>query len=112
MNYVPKICQDGGSMEGSLTLKIPHAKDKIGFLKKLKFKFGEGGKVEVNEDYADVLAGMIDIAEDIIIDAKLKDKESGKEFVKDDLFYEPQFQELLGEVGKVVMEGMGPSKNL
>jgi hypothetical protein len=111
MEYTPKICQDGGKFEGSVKLKVPHARDKIGFLKTLKFKFDAEGKVQVSQDMTDMLSGMIDIAEEVILESTIKDKESGKSFTKEDLFYDSTFQELLGEVGKVVIEGMGPSKN-
>lgn len=112
MKYVPECCRgDEAKYSGEITLKVPHAKDKIKMLRTLKYKFEPGGKVIANDDLTEMLEGMLDIAEDVIIEAIIERKADKKIFTKEDLFYEGEFQELLPEVGKVVIEGMGPSKN-
>lgn len=112
MKYIPTMCQDDTSgYKGHVILKVPHARDKINFLKKLNYKFDSEGKVTTSEDVTDMLMGMIDIAEDSILESHIVAKGEKKSLEVEDLFYGSQFQELLGEIGRVILEGTTPSKN-
>lgn len=96
--------------EGHVELKVPHARDRALVFKTLKFKMDSKGEVVPNEDISEVMVGMIDLVEQYLIDVKIVRKEDGKEFNKEDVFYEPEFQPLLSEIGNVCMSGFKPSK--
>lgn len=107
----PEFLAENG-FEGHVEVKVPHAKEKAGFLKKLHFTLDPVTK-EVNPttDIADMLVGMIEIAEEMIISCQLKKGE--KTFTKEDLFYDDHgenFQPLIQEIGNLIINGFGPSK--
>jgi hypothetical protein len=99
--------------EGSIKLKVPHAKEKAGFLKALKFKFDpKTGEVSASEEITDTLVGMIELAEQMVLEVNLIKGE--KIFTKEDLFYDDHgenFQPLIQEIGNVLINGFKPSKN-
>jgi hypothetical protein len=69
--------------EGFIKLKVPHAKEKAGFLKALKFKFDpKTGEVSASEEISDTLIGMVELAEQMIIEVELSKGE--KKFTKED----------------------------
>jgi hypothetical protein len=96
--------------EGHVELKIPHARDRALAFKKLGIKLDAQGQVVQNEDVSALMVAMIDMAEEHIVDAKIVRKEDGKEFGKEDIFYMPEFQQLISDVGNVCMGGFSPSK--
>lgn len=106
--FTPK-CFEGTELTGTITVKVPHAKEKAGFLKTLKYKLNAEGQVEASQDLADMLVGMIEIAEQVILSADIKSGESV--FTKDDIFYVDELSPIINEVGQLMMTGFKPSKN-
>ena len=110
--FKPEWLEKNG-FEGSVKLKVPHYKEKIGFLKDLKFKFDmKTGEASANEDVIDMILVLAEISEKMIIEANLTKGE--KKFTKEDLFYDDHgenFQELIQLTGNFIIEGFKPSKN-
>jgi len=111
-DFKPEFLELNG-FEGCIKLKVPHAKEKAGFIKRLNFKFDpKSGEVSASEDISDMLVGMIEIAEEMILEANLT--KGDKKFTKEDLFFDDHgvnFQPLLQEIGNVLINGFKPSKN-
>jgi len=111
-NFKPEWLALNG-FEGHIKLKAPHAREKAGFLKALKFKFDpKTSEVSPSEEITDMIVGMVEIAEQMIVEADLE--KDGKKFSKEDLFYTDHginFDPLLQEVGNVIVNGFQPSKN-
>jgi hypothetical protein len=99
------------TLRGHIVLKVPHARDRALFIKKLNFKFDRDMKVVPNEDLSEILVGMIDIAESLIESSQLERIEDGSKISKEDLFYDPTLQTIIQEVGTALMNGFTPSKN-
>ena len=97
---------------GWVELKIPHARDRALVYKTLKFKMDPKGDIIPNEDLSETMVGMIDLVEEYLIEAKIVRKSDAKEFNKEDVFYEPEFQALISEISNVCMSGFKPSKKL
>lgn len=98
------------TFSGWVELKVPHARDRALAFKKLNIKIDAKGEVIQNEDVSSLMVGMIDIAEEHILGAEITNKLTGETFNKEDIFYMPEFQQLLSEVGNVCMSGFRPSK--
>lgn len=107
--YIPEICK-GEKYEGCVVIRMPHAADRIRWLRDMNFKISADGKFDANEDTLSLLEGMIKIVEAQIVESKIKSKD-GKEISKEDIFYMLEFQQMVSEVGNLLLGGMGPSKN-
>lgn len=95
---------------GWVELKVPHAKDRALFFKTLKIKVDSNGQVVQNDDMIEMMAGMVDIAESHLLNAEILDKKTGEKYNKEDVFYKPEFQVLISEIGNICMAGFQPSK--
>lgn len=95
---------------GWVELKVPHARERAMVFKTLKFKMDAKGEIIANEDMSEVMVGMVDLVEEYLVTAEITRKSDGKTFNKEDVFYEPEFQTLISEIGTVCMSGFKPSK--
>lgn len=106
--FTPKNLE-GTEYSGTVTVKIPHAKEKAGFLKKLKYTLDENGQVVPNKDLSEMLIGMIEITEEMILKCDIK---KGEELIsKEDLFYIDDLSLVIQEIGQLIVSGFKPSKN-
>jgi dihydroorotase len=109
MKFEPESINND-EFSGWVELKVPHARDRAKVYKTLKLKMNAKGEVETNEDISEVMIGMVDLAEEYLINAEITRKSDGKVFNKEDVFYEPELQALISEVGNISMSGFRPSK--
>ena len=111
MEFKPTICKEG-KYEGHILLKVPHFKEKAQMVKTLKFKVNEHGEMDTKTDVGDLMEGLCDIAETMIVESHIKRLCDGVVLSKEDLFYETETQSVITECANAVMGQGGPSKNL
>lgn len=104
--FIPTACKEGGSFEGSITLKMMPYAERLRTIARCKFELTAEGLKEKKSESLEAIASLIEAVSKYIVKVEIKHIESGKVFSSyDEMSFDPICDEILMELGMQFMSG-------